>query len=142
MTICLAILSFCARNAFASLMSVDPGAEGTFVTNTGATILDDFPPGIVSGTVDDPDARAMQSAAYICTGFASSAQLAGTLNLDASGNPNAAFLFQIASTLRTAGDSRTTTAPEPGIATLFSVALFLGLGGRQWKLPTTNRSAR
>ena len=37
--------------------------------------------------------------------FASSAQLTGTLTLDFSGNPNAAFVFQIASTLTTASNA-------------------------------------
>ena len=34
--------------------------------------------------------------------FSSSAQLTGTLTLDAQGNPNAVFLFKIGSTLTTA----------------------------------------
>ncbi|MEO8508469.1 MAG: IPTL-CTERM sorting domain-containing protein [Betaproteobacteria bacterium] len=38
-------------------------------------------------------------------GFASSAQLTGTLTLDALGNPNALFLFKIGSTLTTASGS-------------------------------------
>jgi type VI secretion system secreted protein VgrG len=37
--------------------------------------------------------------------FSSSAQLTGTLTLDAEGNPDAAFIFQIGSTLTTAGAS-------------------------------------
>ncbi len=37
--------------------------------------------------------------------FASSAQLTGALTLDFSGNPNAAFVFQIASTLTTASNA-------------------------------------
>ncbi len=37
--------------------------------------------------------------------FASSAQLTGTLTLDAQGNPNAQFIFQIGSTLTTASNS-------------------------------------
>jgi hypothetical protein len=37
--------------------------------------------------------------------FSSSAQLTGTLTLDAQGNPSAAFVFQIGSTLTTASDS-------------------------------------
>jgi hypothetical protein len=37
--------------------------------------------------------------------FASAAQLTGTLTLDFSGNPNAAFVFQIASTLTTASNA-------------------------------------
>ena len=38
-------------------------------------------------------------------GFSSSAQLTGTLTLDAQGNPNALFLFKIGSTLTTASGS-------------------------------------
>ena len=38
--------------------------------------------------------------------FTSSAQLTGTLTLDAQGNPNAEFIFQIGSTLTTASNSR------------------------------------
>jgi hypothetical protein len=37
--------------------------------------------------------------------FASSAQLTGTLTLDAQGNPNAVFIFQIGSTLTTASNA-------------------------------------
>ena len=40
--------------------------------------------------------------------FASSAQLTGTLTLNAEGDPNAVFLFQIESTLTTATDSAVT----------------------------------
>jgi len=38
--------------------------------------------------------------------FDSSAQLTGTLTLDAQGDPNAVFIFQIGSTLTTASVSR------------------------------------
>jgi len=93
-----------------------------------------FPPGIVNGTIHAADAIAMQAqndltTAYIfaagqaatsnLTGqdlggltllpgvyaFNSSAQLTGTLTLNAQGNPNAVFLFQIGSTLTTASSS-------------------------------------
>ena len=37
--------------------------------------------------------------------FASSAQLTGTLTLDAQGDPNAVFIFRIGSTLTTASNS-------------------------------------
>ena len=37
--------------------------------------------------------------------FSSSAQLTGTLTLDAQGNPNAVFIFKIGSTLTTASNS-------------------------------------
>src|SRR5215210_5132829 len=94
-----------------------------------------FPPGIViGGTIHAADAVALQAqndvtAAYnflagqACTTnltgqdlggktltagvycFSSSAQLTGTLTLDAQGNPNAVFIFQIGSTLTTASGS-------------------------------------
>lgn len=99
------------------------------------TAITGFPPGIVTGgqfSDSDPAAIAAQSdahAAYntaaglpltqVLTGqdlggltlgpgvyfFASSAQLTGTLTLDAQGNPNAMFVFQIGSTLTTATGS-------------------------------------
>jgi hypothetical protein len=94
-----------------------------------------FPPGIViGGTIHAADAVAAQAqnelttvynslAGSACntnlTGqdlggltltpgvycFSSSAQLTGTLTLDAQGNPNAVFIFQIGSTLTTASAS-------------------------------------
>lgn len=94
-----------------------------------------FPPGVVvSGTIHSNDATAMQAqndlttaynvvAGTPCTSdltgvdlggltltpgvycFASSAQLTGTLTLNALGNVNATFLFKIASTLTTASNS-------------------------------------
>ncbi len=99
------------------------------------TAVTGFPPGIVTGgTIHAGDAVAMQAqsdkhAAYTfaagepgatdLTGinlggltltpgvykFSSSAQLTGTLTLDAQSNPNAVFLFQIGSTLTTASAS-------------------------------------
>jgi len=98
------------------------------------TAITGFPPGIVNGTIDDADAVAMQAqtdlnAAYNFAGaeacgdnltgqnlggltltpgvycFSSSAQLTGTLTLDAEGDPNSVFLFQIGSTLTTASGS-------------------------------------
>lgn len=102
-------------------------APGTSVTG--------FPPGIVTGgTIHINDAVAQQAqndttTAYnalaglpcgtVKTGqdlggqtltpgvycFTSSAQLTGTLVLDAQGNPNAQFIFQIGSTLTTASNS-------------------------------------
>jgi hypothetical protein len=153
--ICLVLLSFCARSAYATLTSVNLGAAdgfavlaGTTVTNTGLSIvtgdlgvwagtaITGFLPGIVNGTVDDSDAIAMQAQSDLTTAynytvgqacgtgnnlsgqnlggltltpgvycFASSAQLTGTLTLDAQGNPNAIFLIQIGSTLTTASGS-------------------------------------
>ncbi|MEA2516978.1 MAG: hypothetical protein QOG16_816 [Actinomycetota bacterium] len=93
-----------------------------------------FPPGTVNGTVHSGDAVAAQAqsdltAAYndaagrscdvdltgtdlggltLTSGvycFASSAQLTGTLTLDAQGDPSAVFIFQIGSTLTTASGS-------------------------------------
>ena len=99
------------------------------------TAITGFPPGIVSGgTIHAGDAGAMQAQsdltrAYnfaageaggnVLTGqdlggltltpgvysFASSAQLTGTLVLNAQADPNAVFLFQIGSTLTTASGS-------------------------------------
>lgn len=98
------------------------------------TSITGFPPGIVHGTIHDSDAAAMQaqsdltSAYGVAAGlpcgttltgtglggltltpgvycFASSAQLTGTLTLNAEGDPNAFFLFQMGSTLTTASSS-------------------------------------
>jgi hypothetical protein len=99
------------------------------------TAITGFPPGIVSeGTTDAGNAIAMQAESDLSTAynsaasapcgttltgqdlggltltpgvycFGSSAQLTGTLTLDAQGNPNAIFLFQIGSTLTTASGS-------------------------------------
>jgi hypothetical protein len=97
------------------------------------TSITGFPPGM-SGTVHDADAVAALAQADALTAynvaaglaptqnltgqdlggltltpgvyfFASSAQLTGTLTLNAAGNPNAAFVFQIGSTLTTASAS-------------------------------------
>ena len=98
------------------------------------TAITGFPPGSVSGTTNPGDAIAAQAqvdlgTAYLfaavqpggtsLTGqdlggltltpgvynFTSSAQLTGTLTLNAQGNPNAVFIFQIGSTLTTASNS-------------------------------------
>jgi hypothetical protein len=98
------------------------------------TAVAGFPPGQVIGTVHAGDPVASQAQSDIATayGFAigepcdqnlsgqnlggktlppgvycfnSSAQLTGTLKLDAQGNPNAAWLFQITSSLTTASNS-------------------------------------
>jgi hypothetical protein len=112
-----------ATNVFGNL-GVDPGLAVT-----------GFPPGLVSGgTIHAGDAVALQAqndatGAYITlageastadlTGkdlggmtltagvyhFSSSAQLTGALTLDAAGDPNALFVFQIGSTLTTATSS-------------------------------------
>ena len=93
-----------------------------------------FPPGTVTGTIHAADAVAAQGQAdaltafnflsgeacnTILTGtnlggltlppgvycFASSAQLTGTMTLDATSNPNGVFVFKIGSTLTTASNS-------------------------------------
>jgi hypothetical protein len=98
------------------------------------TAITGFPPGIVTGTIHSADAVALQAQsdltiAYtalaglpcntVLTGqdlggltlgpgvycFSTSAQLTGTLTLDAQGDPNAVFIFQIGSTLTTASNS-------------------------------------
>lgn len=98
------------------------------------TSITGFPPGIVNGTIYLTDAVAQQAQIGALTGynllvsetsiqnlsgqdlggltltsgvrnFASSAQLTGTLILDAGGNSNARFDFQIGSTLTTASGS-------------------------------------
>ncbi len=114
-------------NTGPSVINGDLGVSpGTAVTG--------FPPGRVNGTVYAANAVAAQArsdltAAYTDTAgracqvaltgrdlggltltrnvhcFTSSAQLTGTLTLDAQGDPNAVFIFQIASTLTTASGS-------------------------------------
>jgi len=98
------------------------------------TAITGFPPGSVSGTTNPGNAIAAQAQADLVTAynfaagqsggtnltgqnlgsltltpgvysFASSAQLTGTLTLNAQGNPNAVFIFQIGSTLTTASNS-------------------------------------
>ena len=98
------------------------------------TAITGFPPGIVTGTIHSSDAVALQAQsdltnAYVSAAgqpcgvsltnqdlggltltpgvycFASSAQLTGTLTLNAQGDPSAVFVFQIGSTLTTASNS-------------------------------------
>jgi Ice-binding-like/IPTL-CTERM motif len=98
------------------------------------TAITGFPPGIVIGTIHAADAVALQAqtdltAAYNTAAaapcgtnlsgqdlggltltpgvycFNSSAGLTGTLTLNAQGNPNAVFIFQVGSTLTTASNS-------------------------------------
>lgn len=98
------------------------------------TAITGFPLGMVNGTIDDGNTVAMQAQADLTTAynfaageacgnnltgqdlggltltpgvycFSSSAQLTGTLALDAQGDPNAVFVFQIGSTLTTASGS-------------------------------------
>ena len=101
------------------------------------TAISGFPPGTVSGTIDAANAIAMQAqmdltgaynvaAAQPCGGvltgqnlggrtltagvycFASSAQLNGNLILDAQGNANAVFIFEVGGTLTTLSRSQVT----------------------------------
>ena len=98
------------------------------------TAVTGFPPGTVNGTIHAADAVAAQAqsdtttayndaAGRACTGvltgqdlggmtltagvycFSSSAQLTGTVTLDAQGDPGAVFIFKIGSTLTTASGS-------------------------------------
>ena len=99
------------------------------------TAVTGFPPGLVTGgTIHAADAVALQAQSDVTTAynalagqavqwqldwsgsgwthahagrllFSSSAQLTGTLTLDAQGNPNAVLIFQIGSTLTTASNS-------------------------------------
>ncbi len=93
-----------------------------------------FPPGIVTGTIHAADAAAAQAQSELTTlyndlantacntdltgqdlggktltpgvyCFSTSAQLTGTLTLDAQGDPNALFLFKVGSSLTTASGS-------------------------------------
>ncbi len=116
-------------NTGATVVSGDLGLwPGTASSVTG------FPPGSITGTLHAGNAVAMQAqsdltVAYnnaagqacgtVLTGtdlggltlapgvycFSTSAQLTGTLTLDAQGNPDAVFIFQIGSTLTTASNA-------------------------------------
>ena len=106
------------------------------------TSITGFPPGIVNGTIHNADgvaqqaqadaliaynSLAAQSVTQVLTGqdlggltltpgvyfFSSSAQLTGTLTLDALGDPNALFVFQIGTTLTTASDSSVVVINPP-----------------------------
>jgi Ice-binding-like len=108
--------------------------NGDLGVSPGAAVTG-FPPGIVSGDIHQADAVAGQAQADTTatyndlagrpcdtslTGqdlggltltagiycFATSAQLTGTLTLNAQGNPNVVFIFQIGSTLTTASAAR------------------------------------
>ncbi len=102
--------------------------------NLAATSITGFPPGTVVGTIHSGDAEATAALSDLTTAygaataqacgtnlsgqdlggltllpgvycFSSSAQLTGALKLDALGDPNSIFLFQITSTLTTATNS-------------------------------------
>jgi type VI secretion system secreted protein VgrG len=101
--------------------------------NTASSITG-FPPGVIIGTTHAGDAVALQAQSDLTTAyndlagracnteltgtdlggltltpgvycFATSAQLTGTLTLDAQGNANAIFIFQVGSTLTTASNA-------------------------------------
>ena len=107
--------------------------NGDLGVNPG-TAITGFPPGTVNGTIHSADATARQAQTDAATAFsilagetstnsltgqdlggltlnagvynyATSAALTGTLTLDAQGDPNAIFVFQIGSTLTTASSS-------------------------------------
>ena len=109
--------------------------SGNLGVSPGAAVTG-FPPGLVNnGAIHSADAVATQAEVDVTTAynalagsavtqvltgqdlggltlipgvyfFASGAQLTGTLTLDAQGDPNAEFIFQIGSTLTTASNSR------------------------------------
>ena len=107
--------------------------QGDLGVSPGTAVVG-FPPGVVTGTIHANDAVAQQAQADLTTAytalaglacdtvltgqdlggmtltagvycFSTSAQLTGTLTLDAEGDPNAEFIFQIGSTLTTASNS-------------------------------------
>ena len=113
--------------------TINGNAGGDIGVHPG-TAVTGFPPGNVSGTIHKGNAEAEEAKADLViayndaasrtvteniTGrdlgeltlipgvykFDSSAQLTGTLILDAEGDPDAVFIFQIGSTLTTASDS-------------------------------------
>ncbi|WP_084117130.1 ice-binding family protein [Alkalibacter saccharofermentans] len=120
-------------NTGSTVISGDAG--GNIGVSPGSSVTG-FPPGTVQdGTIHLNDAEAIQAQADLVTAyndaagrpvtsdmtgqdlggmtltpgvyfFSSSAQLTGTLTLDAQGDPEAVFIFQIGSTLTTASNSR------------------------------------
>jgi len=111
--------------------------------NTASSVTGFFPPGSYTGALHAADGVALQAqidvtAAYVAlagqpydvdlTGqdlglvgtltpgvyhFSSSAQLTGTLTLDAQGNPDSVFIFQIGTTLTTASYSKVDVINAP-----------------------------
>ena len=116
-----------------------------------------FPPGVLTGTIHAADGIAAQAqvdagAAYnflaseACTSnltgtdlggltlvpgvycFDTSAQLTGTLTLNAAGNPNAVFVFRIGSTLTTASNSAVIVNGGSACGAYFQVGSSVTLG--------------
>jgi hypothetical protein len=112
------------------------------------TDITGFGPGVVIGTIHAGDEVAAQAQSDLTTAynslaglpcntdltgqdlggqtlapgvycFSSSAQLTGTLFLDAGGDPNAVFIFQIASTLTTATNSSVVMINDAGACNVF-----------------------
>jgi len=107
--------------------------NGDLGVNPG-TAVSGFPPGTVKGTIHSADANSLQAQSDLATAYNNAAGqapdssisgdlggrtltpgvykaptsigLTGTLTLDAQGDPNAVFIFQIGSTLTTASASR------------------------------------
>lgn len=113
--------------------TIDGSAGGNIGVSPG-TAITGFPPGLVSGTIHQADETAELAKTDLVIAyndaasrevtenltdqdlggltltpgvykFDTSAQLTGTLILDAEGDPEAVFIFQIGSTLTTASDS-------------------------------------
>jgi len=108
--------------------------NGDLAVSPGSAVTG-FPPGLVTGTIHAGDATALSAQNSVTTAynalasqacnvdltgqnlggltltpgtycFSSSAQLTGTVTLNALGNPGAVWVFQIGSTLTTASNSR------------------------------------
>jgi len=125
------------------------GSAGGDVGLSPGSSVTGFPPGTISdGTIHASDAMALQAKTDLVTAyndaagrtvtsnltsqnlggltltsgvykFNSSAQLTGTLILDAQGNPDAAFIFQIGSTLTTASGSAVSLINEARYCRVF-----------------------
>ena len=120
-----------------TVANTGPSSIGGNLGLWSGTSVTGFPPGTVTGTIDAANAIAMQAqmdltgaynvaAAQPCGGvltgqnlggqtltagvycFASAAQLNGTLILNAQGNANAVFIFEVGGTLTTLGNSQVT----------------------------------
>ena len=121
------------------------------------TSITGFPPGVLTGTIHAGDGAAAQAqadaataysalAAETCTSnltgtdlgglilgpgvycFDTSAQLTGTLTLNAAGDPNAVFVFLIGSTLTTASNSAVIVSGASSCSAYFQVGSSATLG--------------